>query len=323
MDADLDLIAGSQFSQQPRQNPQQIRIGFTWFILGLAIATLGLMALGSATRVMNAGLSCPDWPLCYGSFLPRQQMNLQVFLEWFHRWVATSIGLLTILMCGFAWWQRQNLPRWTPWATLGALGLVMFQGILGGLTVTQLLRFDIVTAHLGTGLLFFSTLLVIGTSLMPFQAKGTSGQLFGWSLAAGLLVYTQSILGALVASRWALHQCFGASQLCTVMNSHIAGVFPATIAILGVVWLSWKHKASLNPTIKVLNHLVATLLILQVTLGITTFKLHLQVEPLTVAHQAIGASLLGTLVALTVFAWRDRNTTPVILKTSIEIQAQI
>ncbi|NER25873.1 MAG: heme A synthase, partial [Symploca sp. SIO1C2] len=46
----------------------------------MAIATLLLMAVGSATRVMNAGLACPDWPLCYGQLVPTQQMNLQVFL---------------------------------------------------------------------------------------------------------------------------------------------------------------------------------------------------------------------------------------------------
>ena len=50
----------------------------------IAIATLALMAIGSATRVMNAGLACPDWPLCYGKLVPTQEMNLQVFLEWFH-----------------------------------------------------------------------------------------------------------------------------------------------------------------------------------------------------------------------------------------------
>jgi hypothetical protein len=45
---------------------------------GIAIATWVVMAIGSATRVMNAGLACPDWPLCYGSVLPAEQMNLQV-----------------------------------------------------------------------------------------------------------------------------------------------------------------------------------------------------------------------------------------------------
>jgi cytochrome c oxidase assembly protein subunit 15 len=48
--------------------------------------------------------------------------------------------------------------------------------------------------------------------------------------------------------------------------------------------------------------------VLQILLGVATFKLRLQVEPLTVSHQAIGAALLGTLVAFTVLAWRDLPT---------------
>ena len=123
----------------------------------IAIATLLLMAVGSATRVMNAGLACPDWPLCYGQLVPTQQMNLQVFLEWFHRLDASLIGLSTLALVGLSWWFRKELPKWLPWACLGALGLIVFQGILGGLTVTQMLRFDIVTAHLGTALLFFAS----------------------------------------------------------------------------------------------------------------------------------------------------------------------
>lgn len=306
MDADLDLLAGQ--SPQPTQpiSPQQIRTRFAAFIISLAIATLGLMALGSATRVMNAGLSCPDWPLCYGSLYPREQMNFQVFLEWFHRWVATSMGLMTLLLCGLTWWQRQHLPQWMPAATLGTVGLVITQGILGGLTVTKLLQFEIVTAHLGTGLLFFATLLCMGMALLPFRGLHTVGRLPQWSLAASVLVFGQSILGALVASRWALHQCFGSAQLCTVMNSHILGVVPATLATLVVVGMGWRN-VTLHPLLKGLTRLAGLLVLVQISLGLATFKLHLQVEPLTVAHQAIGASLLGTLVTLTVLSWRNRQ----------------
>jgi cytochrome c oxidase assembly protein subunit 15 len=122
----------------------------------MAFATLALMAVGSATRVMNAGLACPDWPLCYGQLVPQQQMNLQVFLEWFHRLDAALIGVSTLWLVGLCLWYRRQVPGWLPWAAVGALVLIGVQGALGGLTVTQLLRFDIVTAHLGTALLFFS-----------------------------------------------------------------------------------------------------------------------------------------------------------------------
>lgn len=97
----------------------------------MAIATFLLMAIGSATRVMNAGLACPDWPLCYGTLIPAQQMNLQVFLEWFHRLDAALIGLMAIALVALSMWHRRALPRWTPWVALLALSLIMFQGILG------------------------------------------------------------------------------------------------------------------------------------------------------------------------------------------------
>ncbi|MDJ0773244.1 MAG: heme A synthase [Mastigocoleus sp. MO_167.B18] len=271
----------------------------------LCIATLVLMAIGSATRVMNAGLACPDWPLCYGELVPAKQMNLQVFLEWFHRLDAALIGFGAIALSGLSWWYRRSLPRWLPFAATFALFLIVFQGILGGLTVTQLLRFDIVTAHLATALLFFITLIVIGVVLTPYQGTGTVARLPWVGLTAAIFVYLQSLLGALVGSRWALHQCFGDSQLCAVMYSHIIGILPPTAATLAVVFIAWRTPA-LHAVLRKLANLAGSLLILQLVLGFATFRLHLQVEPLTVSHQAIGAALLGTLVAFTTFAIRDQ-----------------
>lgn len=287
---------------QERSQPEKWIRRLVWKI---AIATLLLMALGSATRVMNAGLACPDWPLCYGQLVPSQQMNLQVFLEWFHRLDAALIGLSAIALAGLSWWYRRDLPKWLPWASTFALSLIVFQGILGGLTVTELLRFDIVTAHLGTALLFLGTLIAIGTILTPYKGTAAAGNLTWVSLIATILVYLQSLLGGLVASRWALHQCFSTSQLCIVMNSHIIGVFPATLATLTVVLLAWRTPA-LHPLLRKLANLACWLVVLQILLGVATFWLHLQVEPLTVAHEVVGAALLGTLVAFTVLALRDR-----------------
>ncbi|MFW6358702.1 MAG: COX15/CtaA family protein [Chroococcales cyanobacterium] len=288
---------------QTQSKPEKLVQGLVW---KLAIATLLLMAVGSATRVMNAGLACPDWPLCYGQLVPQQQMNLQVFLEWFHRLDAALIGFSAIALVGLSWWYRQQLPKWLPWASLFALGLIVFQGVLGGLTVIQLLRFDIVTAHLGTAMLFLATLIVIGTSLMHYQGTATVGKLPWLGLTATSLIYLQSLLGGLVASRWALHQCLGASQLCLVMNSHILGVIPATVSVLVLVGVSWR-TAALHPILRKLANAALGLVILQILLGIATFRLHLQVEPLTVTHHTIGAALFGVLVAFTVFAWRDRS----------------
>ena len=257
-----DVEAAQQ--QKPKERIRRL-------VWRMCLATLILMAIGSATRVMNAGLACPDWPLCYGELVPTKQMNFQVFLEWFHRLDAALIGVSAIALVGLSWWHRQVLPKWLPWASSFALFLIVFQGVLGGLTVTELLRFDIVTAHLGTALLFFTTLLIIGTALIPYQGTGTVGKLPILGLTASVLVYLQSLLGALVGSRWALHQCFGISQLCNVMYSHIGGVVPPTVVTLAVVIVSWR-TSTLHPALRRLANIAGGLLVLQIVLGVATFR---------------------------------------------------
>jgi heme a synthase len=284
----------------------------------MAMATLALMAVGSATRVMNAGLACPDWPLCYGQLVPTAQMNFRVFLEWFHRLDASLIGLMAVGLVALTWWLRSQLPTWLPWASLGSLFLIIFQGVLGGLTVTQLLRFDIVTAHLATAMLFLVSLLVIGIGLLPISAQGlrkkqssrsvrTHHYLRELSITAAGLTFGQSLLGGLVGSRWAAHQCLDLAQLCQVMNSHLLGVIPSTVAILALVYRVWRTP-TLKPAFKQLAYGAFGLLCLQVLLGIATLRLHLQVEPLTVAHHTIGVTLVAILVSFAVLMVKESST---------------
>jgi cytochrome c oxidase assembly protein subunit 15 len=241
-------------------------------------------------------------------------MNLQVFLEWFHRLVASTVGFATIVLFSASWYFRKDLPKWLPWATSGSLSLVVFQGILGGLTVTQLLRFDIVTAHLGTGLLFFSSLLAIATALTSnfAYARSASTKLPWIGLTAAVLVYLQSILGALVASQWALHQCFATQDMCIVLNAHLIGVIPATLASIAVVVTAWLFK-EISSALRLVATIAGLLVIGQIAIGYATYRLHLQVEPLTIAHQATGSALLGTLVCFAVLAFRaNRQDQPLI-----------
>lgn len=303
-DSSADFATGADTPKEPA-----VQTFIRRWVWKMALATLALMAVGSATRVMNAGLACPDWPLCYGQLVPTSQMNLQVFLEWFHRMDASLIGLMAIGLVGLCAWNRKVLPGWLPWAAVGALFLIVVQGILGGLTVMELLRFDIVTAHLGTALVFFCTLLAIALSLMPYQPTGNTGRLPWLGLTAAGLIYVQSILGGLVASRWAAHQCFGLADLCHVMNTHIAGVVPPTLAVLLLVYVTWRTPA-LNSWLRLLANSAGLLVVLQILLGVATLKLRLQVEVLTVCHQSIGAALLGCLVSYTVLALRDFRSQP-------------
>ncbi len=105
----------------------------------VVVALIALVVIGGATRVMEAGLACPDWPLCYGSFLPG---------EWFHRLDAFFVGIVLITQFVLSLYWAKSLPKWLPW-TYGVLTfLVAFQGFLGALTVLQLLPSLIVVAHL-------------------------------------------------------------------------------------------------------------------------------------------------------------------------------
>lgn len=97
----------------------------------LLVALVALVAIGGATRVMEAGLACPDWPLCYGSLLPGRQMNLQVFLEWFHRLDAFVVGVGLVVLAAVSCWCRRQLPAVLPGLTLAAAALVALQGLLG------------------------------------------------------------------------------------------------------------------------------------------------------------------------------------------------
>lgn len=308
--ANLTVTTTSFSIGQSSSDGEALVIGLRRLAGHLAIATLILMAIGSATRVMNAGLACPDWPLCYGTLFPGAQMNLRVFLEWFHRLDAAIVGGGTIALVGLSWLGRRQLPHWLPWAATACLGLVLGQGLLGALTVTQLLRFDIVTAHLGVALLFFCSLLTIHLLLRPYKAMGTVGRL-GWVSGIGaMLVYGQSLLGGLVASRWAAHQCLASSGLagsglCRILHGHLLGVVPPTIAAITLVVLAWRTPA-LSLPLRRLAGAVAVTLACQIGLGLAVLRLHLQVEPLTVLHQLIGATLLAWLLAFTVLAWRDR-----------------
>jgi cytochrome c oxidase assembly protein subunit 15 len=91
------------------------------------------------------------------------------------------------------------------------------------------------------------------------------------------------------------------------MNSHLWGVIPATLSVLLLVFLAWRTPA-LPTEIRKLANLAGGLVFGQILLGLATLRLHLQVEPLTVAHHTVGATLLGTIVAFTVLTFRDNRS---------------
>ena len=294
--------------QQHPDTQKRVAHRLDWISAHLVVALVALVAIGGATRVMEAGLACPDWPLCYGTLLPGRQMNLQVFLEWFHRLDAFLIGLGLLVLSGWSLLQRRHLPAWLPWACGLLLALVAGQGLLGALTVTRLLASGIVTAHLGMALLLVAGASALHQGLLLSQASGQRPA-SAWRLPSLLLsgtalalVFSQCLLGAAMASRWAASQCLSAASGCQWLLLHRLVAYPAAGAVLLLALLSLLRPGADRQS-RLLGLAAGGLVAGQLGLGIATLRLQLSVPALTVAHQITAALLVALVAALFVRAF--------------------
>ena len=270
----------------------------------LLVALIALVGIGGATRVMEAGLACPDWPLCYGSLLPGRQMNLQVFLEWFHRLDAFLVGVGLLVQAAVSWWWRRELPRWVPWLSAAALLLVAVQGGLGALTVTLLLPFSVVTAHLVTALLLVAVLSActqvllqepFTTPRLPSSRRGWFSMAWPWFIGAvALLALAQCLLGGLMATQWAAGRCLSSGEGCGWLLAHRLGARPVALAVLAAAALVFWRR----PPERLLAGLAALAVLAQIALGVMSLRLTLAVPAVTVAHQLMAAFLVAVLAAL-------------------------
>lgn len=153
-------------------------VGATWSL------ALAVIALGAYTRLTDAGLGCPDWPGCYGQWIvpmteeakvlaveryPEQVLEPQkAWNEMIHRYLASCLGLMIIVIAAVLWRQVQGYQR-----NLCAflVLLVMFQGFLGMLTVTLALMPVVVVGHLLGGFCLFSALSVLFASLLRQNSR--------------------------------------------------------------------------------------------------------------------------------------------------------
>lgn len=155
------------------------RVQFTHFAgvtLGL---TYVLMLLGAYTSAIGAGLSCPDWPTCYGTVVPflhpevvanSPYSALQIFAEWGHRGLAMIVGFLILGTTIAAWRVERDRPV-VVWSATIALIFLPIQVALGRFTVTELLQPVIVTAHLGTAILILLGLTVATMSAWLYDHR--------------------------------------------------------------------------------------------------------------------------------------------------------
>lgn len=270
------------------------------------VGIFALIALGGLVRNAGAGLSCPDWPLCFGHVLP--PMNVQIFLEWFHRLVAGSLGLVLLAVSLYVFFTPVLRARLGVLCA-AALALLAAQIILGGLTVIGLLSPKWVTSHLAVGLAFFATLLLLFLRVLTWDetpASRASANLRRLATATVFIIYGQAILGGLVSSNYAglacpdFPTCFGAwippfEGLVRFQFLHRLGALAATVATFALFFALWRKP--ITERVSNIVWLLPVLVTLQVGLGVGSVLWQLPL-PLSVAHLAVAAMLLATALTI-------------------------
>lgn len=251
---------------------------------------------------MNAGLACPDWPLCFGDVIP--DYHPQVYFEFIHRVVAGLVSIATAILM----WKlfRSNAPsalkKWGAFAVI----LLLTQVVFGGLTVLLQLHSKVVAAHLGMGTGFFGLLLWIylGLKEARLPSAPVGDWRFKWSAFVLLAVFGQIILGGLVASHFA-------SLVCTDFPTCHGQWFPTFSGIIGlhvihrlgaytvfaILLASWfmLTKRAGSARLGRLAGYGFGLVCLQIAIGIANVVLH--TPPLiAVAHLATATAILAVAV---------------------------
>ncbi len=266
----------------------------------------------------NAGLAVPDWPTSFGSFYRIPPMVGGIKYEHGHRMLAEFVGLLTIVMC--VWTFRVDSRSWMKRLSLAALGTVILQGILGGITVLTFLPWYVSSAHAAFGQTFFSitVLMALFTSRAWLEGAPVTSDdpnILGTrrlTLMAVAMVYLQLFFGAGFR-----HSGIG------ILSHLVNAVFTSAILLwvsIRVLLSYGKSRELRTPAVWILG-----LLLLQLGLGFAAYLTRVifgpdAPQPLpsmvysTVAHVAVGALLLATTFILVVQTHR-RNAPRTILET--------
>jgi len=209
---------------------------FTRLAWGAAVCTYLLIVLGAVVRITGSGMGCGDhWPLCHGRLFPPLD-DIGTLIEWNHRLVAALVSILVVALAGYAWWLRRDAGSGMRDASNGpsahgsrppstalhrpgvaayvALGLLVLQVGLGGVTVKLELPPWTVILHLGTAMLLLATLIVVarGPRRAPPSRAGLWPSLAPGSrpgLVALVLGFVTVQLGALTANLGAASACLG------------------------------------------------------------------------------------------------------------------
>ncbi len=275
--------------------------------------TAALLVLGSTVRVNGAGLSCPDWPLCFGQVVPAYDFH--VYLEFGHRVVAGVVSLVF-----FGVWiasARQGRLAQAPWLgrvfVLAALVLAT-QVVLGGLTVLELLAEWTVASHLLAGNTFCALLLVIALGLREQDVGVSTHEVTavarGVATGLVLLVPVQLVLGGFVAGSHAglacgtWPSCNGAGWFPTMEGlvglQVVHRIVAYTLAGLAVVNVAVQGR---SPVGRGPARMLLSLVVLQIAIGVANVWLRLPVE-VTLLHSAGAAGIALTSAWHVVRVWR-------------------
>ena len=298
-------------------------------VLVTLLLTFCVIVVGAYVRLSDAGLGCPDWPLCYGQAMPGDHLGGdalgRAWKEMAHRYLAGGLGLLIVAVFVSAWRRHQGT------ALAAALVLVVaFQATLGMWTVTLLLKPAIVTAHLLGGMTTMALLSWLYLSLGSYAPDPETRSLKLPAIVALAGVAMQIALGGWVSANYAalacpdLPLCLGAA-LPSMDFHHAFHVFRElgetaagdrlpkealtaihwthrVFALVVVALVGWAcFRAFLR--MKTLAIAIALLLALQVSLGVANVFFSLPLA-LAAAHNAGAALLLASLVVLNFFSFR-------------------
>lgn len=196
----------------------------TLFGVGLALV---VVVLGAFTRLVDAGLGCPDWPGCYGFLMvPSSETSLEAaeqrfpdapveahkaWWEMIHRYFAGALGLVILALAIMAVRARRRsgpggaqLPAGL---SLGLLVLVVCQAAFGAWTVTLKLWPQVVTAHLLGGFATLSLLWLLALRLGVLGAVHVPRRVQTLAAVALGVVVVQVALGGWVSSNYAALAC--------------------------------------------------------------------------------------------------------------------
>jgi cytochrome c oxidase assembly protein subunit 15 len=265
------------------------------FTIFLAVCTLFLVVAGAEVTSHQAGLSVPDWPLSYGQVMP--PMTGGVRWEHGHRMVATTVGILTIVLV--IWLMRRDKRAWMRRLGWAALGAVIVQGVLGGLTVLLLLPPAVSVAHACLAQLFFSTTVAMALFTSPSWQRGPEPVSDYGSPSMRMLAI---VTPAAVLAQIALGAGFRHRAISVV--PHVIGAVVVSIIILTtcafVLHQFPKHAALATPAKALLG-----VTLLQFGLGLATYlagsladQPRLSTIIATVLHVAMGALTLASSVVL-------------------------